>query len=785
MRCIRFPLYSLGLALTISGSWLLGSEPGACPTPSFQYLSRVNLRPTVTSHVVLVRQPDGSYTRVERTNADPYTILSETPGFEKTVAACGFYSRSQPYPGSAVRGFHLPLGQYVLIGVPKGFPSGVAIDLFDAAFHPVSEQVVFPFSGDILGYQTGPKTFSGIRLVDVNTDGNPDLVASSSTPFISNQRQTAVDVLFGEGIGHFTVNRSYSVNSGTSASILTPEITDLNGDGSPDVVVASGTGLSTWQISVLLNRGDGTLLDEKPVISGDGSTAPLLATGDLNGDGRPDLVFGEVGAVMLATGSGDGTFAKPVQIASGFAPYAIGDLDGDGHADLVIGGGTILFGDGLGNFPRRRDYALSGTASELILTDFDGDGHPDIVLAAGTPEMITGSELTVLFGRGDGHFAGAPIQPLDGDSPIDPLSAVVDLNGDHIPDLVLGNVYSNSLQVMTGKTDSTFATAERYAFPNGIAGYVAAMTAADFNGDGQRDFAVVIQTSAQPAYLALHLADGDGTLAEPFVFETEQNTRTLAASDFDGDGIPDLVVTNDWPADCALVFFGLGDGTFRQPAVVTPIGPAASMAVADFNGDGLADLALADNYEYLGAERRFRLLLGQGDGTFAESGTLTWQAPADYQPFTVSQADFNRDGVPDLLITLSKSDGLAMEVLPGAGDGNFGESIHTSLSGKPYSNIEPTTVADVNGDWTPDVIENGGNGLVHLVGNGDGTFQDEVPLGLPAPFAVSDFNRDQTPDLLLMQASSLTTLLGRPADPIACRDPRWSRRCIAPARPNR
>jgi len=314
-----------------------------------------------------------------------------------------------------------------------------------------------------------------------------------------------------------------------------------------------------------------------------------------------------------------------------------------------------------------------------------------------------------------------------------PSSVVVgDFNGDGIPDLAVANAGSTStyeyyLTILLGNGDGTFtATAASPltgAYPSSIA-------AGDFNGDGIPDLAVadyVYET------LTILLGNGDGTFTATAVSPATGNgPASVAVGDFNGDGIPDLAVANYY-SNTVTILLGNGDGTFTGTTVnLAPGGAPISLAVGDFNGDGKADLAVA-NYE----DDTVTILLGKGDGTF----TATTESPATgTDPFSVAVGDFNGDGKADLAVA-NKNDGNAgtLTILLGNRDGTF-----TPTAASPATGNGPESVAvgDFNGDGIPDlavVNNNDGNAgtLTILLGNGDGTF---TPAAVsPATGNGSDF----------------------------------------------
>jgi hypothetical protein len=163
---------------------------------------------------------------------------------------------------------------------------------------------------------------------------------------------------------------------------------DLNGDGAPDLVVGYG-GSAAGSVSVLLNDGNGTFAPRADYATGAAPTRILVT--DLSGDGRPDLAVvyqsGAAGGdpVSVLLNNGDGTFAPKVDYAAGSASVvAAADLNGDGRPDLIVpptsNTSSVLFGKGGGAFAAKVDYASAPLALSLVAADLNGDGRPDIVL---------------------------------------------------------------------------------------------------------------------------------------------------------------------------------------------------------------------------------------------------------------------------------------------------------------------------------------------------------------------------------------------------------------------
>ncbi len=268
----------------------------------------------------------------------------------------------------------------------------------------------------------------------------------------------AVEVMLGNGDGTFqTVHEILKVGPNP----LSLAVGDFDHNGALDLVTANSQGT----VSLLLNNGDGSF---RPRVDLNVGGAPrAIVVGDFNGDGAPDIATAQqlTNTVSLLLGHGDGTFGRPLSFAAtnslSFAPMslAVGDVNGDGKADLVVNsiGGEdsfvtqlgVLLGNGKGSFqaPIFQIPATAGGDGDMALGDFNHDGRLDIALGG---EAAIPDGLAVLNGNGDGTF-GVPFQ-----SPLrvstggqDPFGvAAADLNGDGLVDLVAANSSSGSVGVM-------------------------------------------------------------------------------------------------------------------------------------------------------------------------------------------------------------------------------------------------------------------------------------------------------------------------------------------------
>ena len=327
-----------------------------------------------------------------------------------------------------------------------------------------------------------------------------------------------------------------------------------------------------------------------------GGTDPTsVAVGDFTGDGKPDLAVAnyQSNTVSVLLGNGSGGFAAAATFSSGGSDpgcVAVGDFNGDGKLDLVVANYGERHrrrtpGQRLGGFAAATTFSTGGSDPESIAVgDFNGDGKLDIAVAD-----VGSGTVGVLLGNGSGGFAAAVAYSTGGSDP--DSVAVGDFNGDGKLDLAVANYGSNTVGILLGNGNGTFAAATTFSSGGS---YPESVAVGDFNGDGKLDLAVANYGSNNVGVL---LGNGSGRVCYGHdLFQRRPEPESVAVGDFNGDGKLDLAVANDYSGSVG-VLLGNGAGGFAAATTFSSSGSASeseSVAVGDFNGDGKPDLAVTN-----------------------------------------------------------------------------------------------------------------------------------------------------------------------------------------------
>jgi Bacterial Ig-like domain (group 3)/FG-GAP-like repeat len=641
---------------------------------------------------------------------------------------------------------------------------------------------------------------------DLDGDGKPDLVYSDVTGFVAT-----LHVLLNQGKGQFKTGQSIALDSLLAAS----QLADVNGDGRLDLVGAL-SGISP-ELGVALGNGDGTF---QPLIT---STLPSygakpenvvirpLLVADLDGDGKQDVVFSDLGwpQIWICLGDNAGHFTQTTELNDQNPAFNIylGDFNRDGKLDLIgleneAARIAVYLANGDGAFAPPVYYGVPGGPESALVRDMDGDGHPDMVTTGGdnvlrvlhgnsdgtfSPTLafpvpvgakgmfpglldirdynhdgVLDLALTSLDGVhiliGQGNFTFKPFQP----APVSGALAIGDLDQDTNTDFVC--IAPGGLAILYGNPDGSLRSADAYDV-----GYVvSAATVADFNGDGSPDVAVGVD-AVNPRIL---LGDGKGAFTlspdSNTASEGENSLTAIVAGDFNGDERIDLLGSYGSPSLQQLQgvasSLGNGDGTFGPPVSVPGYNFLATTGtvVGDLNDDGRADIAATGGFF------QTSFLLAQPDGSFLQESTLT--SDLSINAFW-AYADFNKDGRLDLALF----DVGDLQVENGNGDGTFKAGFAYRAPGGPSltsPSFSDAVTADLDGDGNIDIAAPTGLRVQVFYGHGDGTFEAPAYISLPGPPSSSgytysytginaaDFNADGLMDLVLTNGIGVSVLHG-------------------------
>jgi len=338
-----------------------------------------------------------------------------------------------------------------------------------------------------------------------------------------------------------------------------------------------------------------------PFLAGGLGTEVRIATGDINGDGKLDVVSLDLAndGVNIFLGDGTGFLTKtagsPFAAGNGPAAVAVADFNSDGKADLAIANRlgnsmSLLLGDGLGGFTAApgSPWAVLTTPTTLVVGDFNNDEKADVVVNA---TGVSSHNPTLFLGDGLGNFTPWPVF-LSSGAFVPYTMNVGDFTGDGRPDLVVGDWSATSVDVLQGYGNGFFSLGGAPAITVKPIG----STVEDLNADGKADV-VVFDSSGTGAAVLLGNGTGGFTVAAGSPILAGRNIYSIAVGDFNADGKPDLFVTEPLTSHIA-VMIGNGAGGFTEATASgfnsTLANDMVDAVVGDFTGDGRTDLALSN-----------------------------------------------------------------------------------------------------------------------------------------------------------------------------------------------
>ncbi len=506
---------------------------------------------------------------------------------------------------------------------------------------------------------TGPEIFpvdDGISLLhaaDLDGDGLNDLV-------VVNNLRSKINLLYNRTgktnspadlklprkleLNELAPDSRFRIDSiPTDEHIAALAVTDLNGDGRPDLVYYG----DTKDLIVIYNQGTNGWSEPKRWHIEDGRMdANSLITGDLNGDGRPDIaLLGDNGSLYFLPQSAEHTFGEPQKISYSGTPKAVQivDVDGDGKNDLLLVdwdsptpfrfrlqnavgelGPEIYF-----KTPAMRSYCTGDLESKdktYLITIAQSSGRAEVSQFTRKPSEV----LSGAFKQG--QFQLLPLKKTD---TAQRGLLWADVNGDKRPDLLVAQPESGQLSVYLQQADGSLAAPK--TFPS-LAG-VSQIAVADWNGDGAAE--IFLLSRDENAVGVTHF-DKDGHLPFPTLIPLDGKPLALVTGALKPGGKPVLAMLVDKDGQRSLLIRSADGKTKSQKLGPNFKSNPATFAFQDVNQDGLNDLVVLIPYE------KIKVLLQKANGDFDEQD-IDPPGGALEQPWLAS-ADVDGDGKPELLL---------------------------------------------------------------------------------------------------------------------------------------
>ncbi len=620
---------------------------------------------------------------------------------------------------------------------------------------------------------------------DFNNDGRPDLATV-------NPAYNYVTILYNSPTSGTS---GWYLNYGgwtviTSANPALVAVADINNDGKDDIVASCGAGIVSTLINATVQGSYSASFytHQDVVVAGAGFANFLM--GDLNNDGKKDLVFSNNPAGTCTVILNNTTYAATTitykdaqQFSCGANPIGLtlADINGDGKLDLIasitgspynivsILRNTTTHGTFPASFAVKQDFTVHNYPVSLVTSDYNGDGKADL-------GVLTNSGFIDVFLNATAIGASAAsFAPHADFAVLSPVMAVKgDLNNDGKPDIIVVNGATNMVSIFMnatppGNTIAVFGTRQDIGgFNNPVIA-----TVADFTMDGREDIMIVNKNNGYLTMLNNTTSPGSAVFSFNFQnFAAIPYALAVAVGDINQDCKPDMVLT---ASDGGLYTFinattpGSGGVAFSYGAISAG-GIGYSVSLADMNGDGKSDVLVASYTS--NAINIFVNNTAQGYGSFNYYSIQTF--PTLNNPQSMVTADINADGRPD--VTTCNDNTISVQLNAGTlGSATVAFAARKEFNESAGMAVNTMLSGDINGDGLTDIA------VANRLSNSISVFQNTTILGSvlpnfagqqdfstgPAPASLfsGDFNADNQVDLFTVNTgnSTLSVLLNTAA----------------------
>ena len=504
---------------------------------------------------------------------------------------------------------------------------------------------------------SGPETFpidqqiSQLREADIDGDGLTDLIvvnnARSRINILYNQtgktNAAALKPSFKLELNELPPDSRFRIDSVASEKRISGfAVADINHDKRPDLIYYG----EPKELVVQYNLGTNGWSNPKRWAIEDGVLSPnALTTGDVNGDGLPDVVLLGESSIYFLAQQNDGTLAEPEKIPfSGLVKSVqVLDINGDGREDLMLVNWDtpnplrFRLQDKNGRLGPEMHFSMPPIRSYWA-DDLDGDRKTEVItIAMNSGRAQIANFTTTNAERLSGAFANGQLQilPLNKTTKAQRGITWADVNGDQLPDLIVSEPESGQLTVYLQQKDGDLAASKTFSTLTGVGD----IAVADWDGSGR---STIFLLSPEERAIGITRLDDKGKVAFPTMLPVEGRPLAMAIGMPSQGAKPTLAAIFDEDGKRILVT-RTADGQSRKQKLSENFkSNPSSMRWHDLNQDGLMDLVVLIPYE------KIKVLLQVRGKDFEE---VDLQAPGGTldQPWMAS-ADIDGDGKAELLL---------------------------------------------------------------------------------------------------------------------------------------